>query len=150
MLRKSGSFGNRIRQRTSDRLPGQTLKRKKYIFASIILICVGFDWLFLWFCRDAFFMLLCDAPYLPEKYAQEYTHLKTLRTPTDLRHQEDLIVSIIMSSQKLKNLIFYGTKCPEKGAFVFFMLDFYTQMSYNISVNKNKRRIFYRDYWTAH
>lgn len=83
--------------RHQDRMPGQTLKRKKYIFASLILICVGFDWLLLWFCRDAFFMLLCDAPYLPEKYAQEYTHLKTLHTPTDLRHHEDLIVSIAFS-----------------------------------------------------
>ena len=97
MQKPSVQFRKRLRHRSQDRLPGQMLKRKKYIFASIILICVGFDWLFLWFCRDAFFMLLCDAPYLPEKYAQEYTHLKTLRTPTDLRHHEDRIVSIAFS-----------------------------------------------------
>ena len=83
MQKPSVQFPKHLRHRSHYRLPGQMLKRKKYIFASVILICVGFDWLFLWFCRDAFFMLLCDAPYLPEKYAQEYTHLKTLRTPTD-------------------------------------------------------------------
>ena len=97
MQKPSVQFPKCLRYRSQDRLPGQMLKRKKYIFASVILICVGFDWLLLWFCRDAFFILLCDAPYLPEKYAQEYTHLKTLRTPTDLRHQEDLIISIAFS-----------------------------------------------------
>ncbi|MDE0465969.1 MAG: hypothetical protein OYL97_02840 [Candidatus Poribacteria bacterium] len=97
MQKPSVQFPKCLRHRSQDRLPGQMLKRKKYIFASIILICVGFDWLLLWFCRDAFYMLLCDAPYLPEKYAQEYTHLKTLRTPTDLRHHEDVIISIAFS-----------------------------------------------------
>ena len=70
-----------LRWRTSDRLPGQTLKRKKYIFASVMLICVGFDWCLLFCCERFLYPLLCDAPYLPAKYAQEYTHLKTLRAP---------------------------------------------------------------------
>ena len=120
MRKLSVSFRNRIWRRTNDKMPGQTLKRKKYIFASLILICVGFDWLLLWFCRDAFFMLLCDAPYLPAKYAQEYTHLKTLRIPTDLRHQENLIVSIAFSPDNKtlavvaeKSIHFYDVKTGE-------------------------------------
>ena len=76
--------------RRHDRMPGQTLKKKKYILASIVLICVGFDWLLLWFCRDAFFMLLGNAPYLPVKYVQEYTHLKTLHIRDYPRHGADI------------------------------------------------------------
>ena len=86
--------------RHHDRMPGQTLKKKKYIFVSIVLICAGFDWLLLWFCTDAFFMLLGDAPYLPAKYAQEYTHLKTLHIPSsmvDEGHQETRITSMAFS-----------------------------------------------------
>lgn len=100
MLKMRGSFRNRVRQRTNDRLPGQTLKRKKYIFASLVLICVGFDWLLLWCCRDAFYHLLCDAPHLPEKYAQTYTHLKTFSIPPsliDARHREARVTSMAFS-----------------------------------------------------
>ncbi len=100
MRKLSMSSRNRIWRRTNDKMPGQTLRRKKYIFASLILICVGFDWLLLWFCRDAFFMLLCDGPYLPAKYAQEYTHLKTLHIPpsiTDERYSEAIITSMTFS-----------------------------------------------------
>ena len=101
MLKPIVEFRNPVRRRTDDRMPGQTLKRKKYVFASLILICVGFDWLLLWFCRDAFFMLLCDAPYLPAKYAQEYTHLKTLHIPPsmiDERYSQAMITSMTFSA----------------------------------------------------
>lgn len=86
----------RIRERTNDQLPGQILKRKKYIFASLILICAGFDWCLLCCCEKFLYLLLCDAPYLPEKYAQEYTHIKTLRTPSSQRGRSD-IASIAFS-----------------------------------------------------
>ena len=91
MLKPSVQYRNRLRQGTRDRLPGQTLKRKKYIFASIVLICAGFDWCLLFLCEKALHPLLCDAPYLPAKYAQEYTHLKTCHIPDDYPiHQRDI------------------------------------------------------------
>lgn len=63
----------------SDRLPGQRLKRKKWIYASIVLICAAFDVLLLFIANNAISPLLEDAPYLPQKYAQAYTHLGTFR-----------------------------------------------------------------------
>lgn len=73
------SFRERIRWHTNDRLPGQRLKRKKWIYGSIVLICAAFDVLLLFTANNAISPLLEDAPYLPEKYAQAYTHLATFR-----------------------------------------------------------------------
>ena len=72
-------FPERFRWRMNDRLPGQTLKRKKWIFASIVLICAVFDVLLLFIANNAISPLLEDAPYLPKKYAQAYTHLAIFR-----------------------------------------------------------------------
>ena len=44
-------FPERFRWRMNDRLPGQTLRRKKWIFASIVLICAAFD-VFLLYIAD--------------------------------------------------------------------------------------------------
>ncbi|MYB94407.1 WD40 repeat domain-containing protein [Candidatus Poribacteria bacterium] len=72
-------FPERFKWRMNDRLPGQTLKRKRWIFASIVLICAVFDVLLLFIANNAISPLLEDAPHLPEKYAQAYTHLATFR-----------------------------------------------------------------------
>ena len=71
-------FPERFRWRMNDQLPGQTLRRKKWIFASIVLICAVFDVLLLFIANNAISPLLEDAPYLPKKYAQAYTHITTL------------------------------------------------------------------------
>ena len=81
-------FPERFKWRMNDRLPGQTLKRKKWIYASIVLICATFDVLLLFIANNAISPLLEDAPYLPQKYAQEYTHLATFRAPSRRRYRE--------------------------------------------------------------
>lgn len=82
------SLRERIRWCKSDTLPGQTLKRKKWIFVSIVLICAAFDVLLLYIGDKTIFMLLSDAPHLPKKYAQEHTHLTTFRTDPYQKHRE--------------------------------------------------------------
>ena len=91
------SLRERIRWCKSDTLPGQTLKRKKWIFASIVLICAAFDVLLLYIGDKAIFTLLRDAPYLPKKYAQEYTHLTTFRRDSHQRHREVVVNAIAFS-----------------------------------------------------
>ena len=68
------------RWRMNDRLPGQRLKRKKLIVASIILVA-AFDWFFIVFGIEVILPHILDMepPYLPKKYAQAYTHVTTLR-----------------------------------------------------------------------
>lgn len=83
-------FPERFRWRMNDRLPGQTLKRKKWIYASIVLICAVFDVLLLFIADKALFPLLEDAPYLPEKYAQAYTHVTTLRDEARPRLRDEI------------------------------------------------------------
>ena len=78
-MRLRRSLRERIRWCKSDTLPGQTLKRKKWIFALIVLICASFDVLLLYIGDKAIFTLLREAPYLPKKYTQEYIHLATFR-----------------------------------------------------------------------
>ena len=77
-MRLRRSLRERIRWCKSDRLPGQTLKRKKWIFALIVLMCTAFDVLLLFIARMAIRPLAEDAPYLPKEHAQAYTHLTTL------------------------------------------------------------------------
>ena len=69
-----------IRWHVSGRLPGQRLKRKKWIVASIILVA-AFDWFFIVFGIEVILpcVLKMAPPYLPKKYAQEYTHISTLK-----------------------------------------------------------------------
>ena len=69
-----------IRWRVSDRLPGQRLKRKKWIVALIVLTAV-FDWFLVVFGIEVILpcVLKMSPPYLPEKYAQAYTHISTLK-----------------------------------------------------------------------
>ena len=74
----------------NDRLPGQTLKRKKWIFASIVLICAVFDVLLLFIADKAISPLLEESPYLPEKYAQAYTHVTTLRDKARPRLRDEI------------------------------------------------------------
>ncbi len=78
-MRMRRSVRERIRWCKSDRLPGQTLKRKKWIFVLIVLMCASFDVLLLFISRMAIRPLEEDAPYLPKEHAQAYTHLTTLR-----------------------------------------------------------------------
>ena len=80
-MRLRRSSRERIRWRMNDRLPGQTLKRKKWIYASIVLICAAFDVLLLFILSRAISPLLDAAPYLPKEYAQAYTHLVIFRAP---------------------------------------------------------------------
>ena len=87
-MRLRRSVRERIRWRENDTLPGQTLKRKKWLFASILLICAAFDVLLLYIGDRAISMLLSDAPYLPKKYTQEYTHLATFRTDSHQAWQD--------------------------------------------------------------
>ena len=86
-MRLKRSVRERIRWCKSDTLPGQTLKRKKWVFTLIVLICAAFDVLLLYIGDKAIFMLLRDAPYLPKKYAQEYTHLATFRKDSHQKWQ---------------------------------------------------------------
>jgi WD40 repeat protein len=79
-----------IRWGKNDKLAKHSLKRKKWTFASIILICAAFDVLLLYIGDKAIFILLRDALYLPKKYAQTYTHLTTLRENSDHRHQDTI------------------------------------------------------------
>ena len=72
-------FPKHTRWRVNDRLPGQTLKRKKWILASIVLTCAVFDVLLLFILGRMISPLLDAAPYLPKEYAQTYTHVATLR-----------------------------------------------------------------------
>ena len=76
-------FPERFKWRLNDRMPGQTLKRKKWIYASLVLTCAVFDVLLLFISDKAIFTLLEDAPYLPAEYAQAYTHLATFRKGLD-------------------------------------------------------------------
>ena len=70
----------RIRWRADGRMPGQQLKRKKLIVASIIFVA-AFDWFFIVFGIEVILpcVLKMAPPYLPKKYAQEYTHISTLK-----------------------------------------------------------------------
>ena len=83
-------FPKHTRWRMSDRLPGQTLKRKKWLFASIVLTCAAFDVLLLFTLDKALFPLLDAAPYLPKEYAQAYTHVATLRDESRPRLRDDI------------------------------------------------------------
>ncbi len=78
-MRLRRSLRERIRWCKTNTLPGQTLKRKKWIVASIVLIFASFDVILLYIGDKAIFSLLLDAPYLPKEYAQAYTHLTTLK-----------------------------------------------------------------------
>ena len=77
-MRLRHSLRERIQWCKSDNLPGQMLKRKKWIFALIVLMCASFDVLLLFISRMAIRPLAEDAPYLPREHAQAYTHLTTL------------------------------------------------------------------------
>lgn len=90
------SLRERIRWCKSDRLPGQTLKRKKWVFALIVLICASFDVLLL-FVTGRVISLFKDAPYLPKEYTQAYTHLATFRA-TDSHEKYGEVVDVIAFS----------------------------------------------------
>ncbi|MDE0469986.1 MAG: hypothetical protein OYL97_23305 [Candidatus Poribacteria bacterium] len=62
-MKLRGSLRERIRWCKSDRLPGQTFKRKKWIFVLIALICAAFDVLLLYIADKTIFILLRNAPY---------------------------------------------------------------------------------------
>ena len=83
-------FPKYIRWHRNDKLPGQTLKRKKWIFASIVLICAAFDVLILFILGRVISPLLDAAPYLPEEYAQAYTHVATLQDMSDPRLRDEI------------------------------------------------------------
>ena len=83
-------FPKHIRWRVNDRLPGQTLKRKKWILASIVLTCAVFDVLLLFILSRMISPLLDAAPYLPKEYAQTYTHVATLRDESRPRLKDDI------------------------------------------------------------
>lgn len=89
-MRLRRSVRERIRWCKSDTLPGQTLKRKKWIVVSIVLICASFDVLLLFITEKAISPLLEDAPYLPKEYAQAYTHVATLRDESHRRLSNDI------------------------------------------------------------
>jgi len=74
----------------NDRLPGQTLKRKKWIFAAIALTCAIFDVLLLFILGRMIPPLLDAAPYLPKEYAQTYTHAATLWDESRPRLRDDI------------------------------------------------------------
>lgn len=77
-------FSERFKWRMNDRLPGQTLKRKKWI-VTLIVLTAAFDWFFIVFGINVILPHVLDTrpPYLPEKYAQAYTHISTLKGYTD-------------------------------------------------------------------
>ena len=79
-MRLRRSVRERIRWCKSDRLPGQTLKRKKWI-VTIVVWAIAFDWVFIFFGVRFILpnVLNMAPPYLPEKYAQAYTHISTLK-----------------------------------------------------------------------
>ena len=77
-MRLRRSVRERIRWCENDRLSGQTLKKKKWIFALIGLMCASFDVLLLFITLMAIPPLAEDAPYLPKEHAQVYTHLTAL------------------------------------------------------------------------
>ncbi|MYA99974.1 hypothetical protein F4X90_09910, partial [Candidatus Poribacteria bacterium] len=83
-------FSERFKWRMNDRLPGQRLKRKKWVYASLVLICAAFDVLLLFIADKAIYTLLADAPYLPKEYAQAYTHVTTLRDKSRPRLRDDI------------------------------------------------------------
>ena len=89
-MRLRRSLRERIRWCKSDTLPGQTLKRKKWIFALIVLMCAAFDVLLLFILGKAISPLLDAAPYLSEEYAQAYTHVTTLRDKSRPRLRDDI------------------------------------------------------------
>ena len=79
-MRLRYSFRERIRWCKSDRLPGQTLKRKKWI-VTLLVWTIAFDWIFILLGVKYMLpnVLNMAPPYLPKKYAQEYTHISTLK-----------------------------------------------------------------------
>ena len=83
-------FPERFKWRMNDRLPGQTLKRKKWIYASIVLTCAVFDVLILFILGKAIPLLVDAAPYLPKEYAQAYTHVTTLRDESRPRLRDEI------------------------------------------------------------
>lgn len=89
-MRLRRSLRERIRWCKSDTLPGQTLKRKKWIFALIVLMCAAFDVLLLFIARMAIRPLAEDAPYLPKEHAQAYTHLTTLIKYPQRRYEKPI------------------------------------------------------------
>ena len=80
-------LSKRSRWCRSDRLPGQTLERKKWIVVSIVL-AAAFDWFLIVFGIEVILpcVLKMAPPYLPKKYAQEYTHISTLKGYIDGRN----------------------------------------------------------------
>ncbi len=74
------SVRERIRWCKSNKLPGQTLKRKRWIVVLIVLTA-AFDWFLIVFGVEVILpnILHMAPPYLPKKYAQEYTHISTLK-----------------------------------------------------------------------
>ena len=89
-MRLRQTLRERIRWCKSDTLPGQTLKRKKWIFALIVLMCATFDVLILFILGKAISPLLDAAPYLPKEHAQAYTHVTTLRDEARPRLRDDI------------------------------------------------------------
>ena len=79
-MRLKRSVRERIRWCKSDRLPGQTLKRKKWIF-TLLVWTTAFDWILISLGIRVILpnVLNMEPPYLPQKYAQEYTHISTLK-----------------------------------------------------------------------
>ena len=73
-------FSKRSRWCRSDRLPGQRLKRKKWI-VPLIVLTAAFDWFLIVFGIEVILpcVLRMAPPYLPKKYAQAYTHISTLK-----------------------------------------------------------------------
>ena len=71
----------------NDRLPGQRLKRKKWIVILIVLTA-AFDWFLIVFGIEVILPHVLDTGprYLPEKYAQAYTHISTLKGYTNGRN----------------------------------------------------------------
>lgn len=73
-------FPEHFKWRMNDRLPGQRLKRKKWIVVSIVLTA-AFDWFLIVFGIEVILpcVLKMAPPYLPKKYTQAYTHISTLK-----------------------------------------------------------------------
>lgn len=74
------SLRERIRWCKSDALPGQTLKRKKWI-VTLLVWTTAFDWILISLMVKFILpnVLNMEPPYLPQKYAQEHTHISTLK-----------------------------------------------------------------------